>query len=329
MNEKALPVLEQYEFKIKGTRRVRGSYYCDTDRGLFLLKEYESSKGKLEVVEKLQEHLEKNGLEVDRVIKNKTGEFVSVGPDGGSYIVKKWYEHRECNPEDEEDVLQGVAVLARYHLYTTDMKGIFENEDLIPEGKDLRDTFQKHNRELQKVKRYVEKLKGKSDFEFQIKNEIDNFYEQALSAEEKLDRDVYQKLREMSLGKKQICHGNSQYHNFIFAENDAVLVNFIRMNVNIQIYDLYIYLKKTMEKNNWNIALGEKILTEYDRVRRIADEEMEVLRVMFTYPEKFWKIANSYFNSNKAWPSEKNREKLAQLIEQEKYRRKFLEELII
>lgn len=38
-------------------------------------------------------------------------------------------------------------------------------------------------------------------------------------------------------------------------------------------------------------------------------------------PEKFWKIINYYFNSNKAWYSEKNEEKLKQLQNQEEIRK--------
>lgn len=38
---------------------------------------------------------------------------------------------------------------------------------------------------------------------------------------------------------------------------------------------------------------------------------------VFLYPEKFWKIINYYFNSNKAWSSDKNQEKLKQFQFQE------------
>jgi len=48
---------------------------------------------------------------------------------------------------------------------------------------------------------------------------------------------------------------------------------------------------------------------------------------MFSYPEKFWKIINYYFNSNKAWYSEKNEEKLKQLQNQEEIRKKFIENM--
>lgn len=45
---------------------------------------------------------------------------------------------------------------------------------------------------------------------------------------------------------------------------------------------------------------------------------------MLCYPEKFWKIINYYYNSNKAWYSEKNEDKLKQFQKQEKNRWDFI-----
>lgn len=324
MNEKALPVLEQYEFKIKGTKRVRGSYYCDTNQGLMLLKEYENSKGKLEILEKLQSHLEDCGMTTDRVCRNKDGALISQGPDGGFYILKKWYEHRESEPDNESDIMKGAGALAGLHIHTKDLRSVFSEEDVIPKGKDFKETFEKHNREMMKVKRYVEKLKNKSAFEFDLKKEIDVYYEQALQAENSLDLDAYIRLSKEAAEHKTLCHGNSQYHNIIMVGEIPVLVNFIRTNINLQIYDLYIYLKKCMEKNNWNTALADKILNRYQKIRSLSEEEIKILKVLLTYPEKFWKIVNSYYNSNKAWLSEKNREKLEKFSQQKDAREQFI-----
>ena len=43
------------------------------------------------------------------------------------------------------------------------------------------------------------------------------------------------------------------------------------------------------------------------------------------FPEKFWKISNHYYNSNKAWVSGRDIEKLEKVIEQEAKRLTFLE----
>lgn len=102
------------------------------------------------------------------------------------------------------------------------------------------------------------------------------------------------------------------------------MVNMTKISYAPQIQDVYDYLRKAMEKNNWDITLGKKLLEEYNKMRRISEEEYEALKLMFSYPEKFWKIINYYYNSNKAWYSEKNEEKLKQLQNQEEVRWNFI-----
>ena len=48
---------------------------------------------------------------------------------------------------------------------------------------------------------------------------------------------------------------------------------------------------------------------------------------MFSYPEKFWKILNYYFNANKAWIPNKNMEKLKLAVNQNRMRREFVRTL--
>ena len=37
--EYELEVLEQYNIEVKGTRRIRGAFFCDTNEGTMLLKD--------------------------------------------------------------------------------------------------------------------------------------------------------------------------------------------------------------------------------------------------------------------------------------------------
>lgn len=39
-----------------------------------------------------------------------------------------------------------------------------------------------------------------------------------------------------------------------------------------------------------------KMLDEYDKVKPVSDIDLELLGVLFSFPEKFWKIINYYYN---------------------------------
>ena len=95
----------------------------------------------------------------------------------------------------------------------------------------------------------------------------------------------------------------------------------------IRVSDLANFMRKMLEKNGWNTGLGMDFIRAYDGVRRLSAQELRYLYLYMAYPEKFWKIANHYYNARKAWISGRNIEKLEKFIRQEEERERFLEAL--
>lgn len=56
------------------------------------------------------------------------------------------------------------------------------------------------------------------------------------------------------------------------------------------------------------------MLRVYQEIMPLSEEERDYLAIRFSYPEKFWKLINSYYHSNKAWIPEKDVEKRGQLL---------------
>jgi len=79
-----------------------------------------------------------------------------------------------------------------------------------------------------------------------------------------------------------------------------------------------------MEKYGWKERLGDNMLNAYSAVRPLSENELEYIKLRLVYPEKFWKVANAYYHSNKAWMSVKNMEKLNLAIRQTMEKERFL-----
>ena len=60
----------------------------------------------------------------------------------------------------------------------------------------------------------------------------------------------------------------------------------------------------------------------------MISQERENLYIRLSFPEKFWKLANQYYNGNKAWISDKMLEKLEMTVELNQKKREFLRYLI-
>ena len=89
--------------------------------------------------------------------------------------------------------------------------------------------------------------------------------------------------------------------------------------------DLYLFLRKTMEKNHYDWRLFERGIAGYSEQRSIDVHDLRFLYLLFLYPEKFWKISNQYYNHRKSWISPKMLEKLEKIPAQNQERHSFLQ----
>ena len=78
------------------------------------------------------------------------------------------------------------------------------------------------------------------------------------------------------------------------------MTNFSHWNFDVQMADLYRFMRKILEKYCWDPYIAEKMLSTYDSIRPISMSEWQNLKVRFVYPEKYWKLANHYYTHNKA-----------------------------
>ena len=207
------------------------------------------------------------------------------------------------------------------------------------------------------MKAYIRDKRQKNEFELSYLNYYETFYEQGLMAAKYLSGSAYPRLMENAIREQRVCHGNYTYHNIIMlrskaealskvyvppgwinrqplsvtelstAEGHIATTNFEKSYIGLQIYDLYQFIRKVMEKNDWDILYGSNIIEAYDRIKVISKEELRILYLLLLYPEKFWKITNFYYNGKKSWISGRNTQKLNIIGEQNDKKNMFLHRL--
>ena len=120
-----------------------------------------------------------------------------------------------------------------------------------------------------------------------------------------------------------LCHGNYTHHSVIVNDEYMATVNFDKLSYGLHVYDLYCLLRKTMEKNDWNIDIGIELIRQYDKENKLNKDEKEVLYILLAYPDKFRKLVNSYYNGKKSLMSIRISEKLAELVNSEIRKKEF------
>jgi len=357
VEDRSQEALKKYRLKIYNIYRARGAFLLETDCGLKLYKCFEGSRNRALFENKVKDHLLQHGYSnTDLFVKTTDDDIFSDDSAGCQYIMKNWYWGEECNLKELLQIEAASSNLARLHCILKDVD--FTREQLEHNiSPDLTETFDKRNRELKRVKAYIREKRQKNEFELSYLNYYDAFYEQGLLAADRLLSSSYQSLLAEAVKQRSVCHGNYTYHNIIMLKSKADAIsktyvppgwinkqplsvaelggsggmiattNFEKSYIGLQIGDLYQFVRKVMEKNDWDILYGSNIIEAYDRVKPISKAELNVLYLLLLYPEKFWKITNFYYNGKKSWVSGRNTQKLNMIGEQNAKKEMFLRRL--
>lgn len=332
MNDRAVNLLEQYEVEVLKTRKGRGAILCDTSRGCLIFKEYTGNEERLAAQNRLLAYLQQfDDIQVESIIPNREGGLYVRDHDEVRYLLKTYAEGRECNINDREECLESARLLARLHSHME-----FDMAENLPEGKGVvfpGTEYEKRNRELKRVRRYLKQRSQKTWFEICLQQNFDYFLEQAftLSREwaeyENIRREDTTRASADRNPKMTYCHGDYQYHNLLRTAAGWFVMNFEKCVPDDPVRDLYLLMRKLLEKNNWSVALGRDLMEAYEESRPLSALSRIDLYYRLAYPEKFWKIVNFYYNSGKAWIPGRNLEKLEKIVEQEKEKQQFLDTL--
>ena len=320
MNERALKVLEQYELEIAGTRRGRGNFIFETDKGSKQLCEFHGSEKKLEVQNRILWKIREAGCRmVDTAVENREGKLVSADRDENRYVVKDWFPGRECGVFCERDILAAVEHLARLHQLMR-----FPEETKEYCGVPLREELVRRTRELKKVRAFVRGREPRQPFEQLFLNSFQIFWEQAAAAVERAGTLYGEQELDAEIESGAVCHGDYNYHHVLFLDCGIATTEFGRFRFDFQVNDLYQFARKILEKHDWDAGLGMRMVEAYERIRPLPRLEREILAVRMAYPEKFWKLTNHYYGSRKAWLPARYLQKLELLLQQQDARNNFI-----
>lgn len=313
-----------YGFQVDVLRRGRGSWILETNQGLRLLKEYRGSVNRLEFEEEVLRSLDgMETLRADRYMRNSAGELLSTAEDGTRYIVKEWFADPECDLKDEREVLSAVRALALLHrqFRRIERQEAWNRRSMI--SPPLFEAMRRHNRELKKARTYIRGKRKKNEFELCVIGNFERFAAQSVEAERGMAQ-LYETHGKEILDGYAVCHGEPDYHHILIGNGYVAVTEFNQMHLGVQMEDLYYFLRKVMEKHDWNVRLGQQILETYERVLPVSGSERQVLYYLLLYPEKYWKQINFYYNANKAWVPAKSTEKIRKLEAQQEAKERFI-----
>ena len=324
MSEKLSEVFEAYDMEVYQVVRGRESSILKTDKGIRQLKKLTVGEKRLNAEKRYKEELLAGGFSgIDFCIENMSGELVSYDRYGNAYVLRNYFEGSEANLTNLEDVRLAVESLAKLHIVG---RKIFQTTEHDVHVRHVSD-FRKRNQELKRVRAFIMKKKQKKAFEELYIQAFEYFYNQALECEKNFDVEIFENIKE-HIG---YCHGMYNQHSVIISRDEkpfrVFTTSFDKFHVGNQLTDLYHFLRKAVEKNNYSFHIVQYILNCYSAVCPLSVRDIEYIYILYSYPEKFYKISNQYMNAPKNWISPKMMEKLNKVIADEDQKKDILLQL--
>jgi len=80
-----------------------------------------------------------------------------------------------------------------------------------------------------------------------------------------------------------------------------------------------------MRKCNWDINEARVIIDSYRSVENISSDEFLIMKYILQFPQKFWRVANKYYNSKRSWSEKSFVVRLQEVIDEVRHHNAFMD----
>ncbi|MDP4182435.1 MAG: CotS family spore coat protein [Bacillota bacterium] len=315
-------IASKFNLTVKNITPLRDAHILNTSKGKKLLRKPTLPPERIIFIHAAKEHLFKNGFtNLDRYLCAQDN-YPYMIFDNNLYTITDMFEGRECNFDDSKDVMNASILLASMHKAS---KGFIQPPDCVSRdelGK-LPKYFSKRLEDIKRL-RNIAKKEG-SKFDYLYLKHFDYFYNLGENSLNQLKNSRYNDLVETARKEGVFCHHDFTYHNIICSENKTYAINFDYCCFELCIYDLANFLRRKMRKCKWSHNEAKIILDKYRSINDLDRSEFDALKIILQFPQKFWRVANKYYNSKRSWSEKSYLSKLQEVIDELEYHKKFIE----
>ncbi|MCK4260126.1 MAG: CotS family spore coat protein [Halanaerobiales bacterium] len=319
-------ILELWGIEMYKVRLVRNIYKIWTDQGIYCLKPVTERGSCLRFFDSVLRHVQSRDFQVQAHYEyTQNGEPFGVF-NGNRWILTPWIDGKEIKYRSFKEVIEGARVLAKFHQAA---------EGYVPEiGIKVKDKQGKWPDKLVRrvgdIKDYIQTAQAEdSDFDRYFLKYADWILKSAEETLKLICNSNYDQKVEDSLEQVQICHGDPASRNFVIDKKGQIhMIDFDSMKFDLPVVDLWRFLRRVLNRNQWNMRLVTKIIDGYNSERRLDQDDYRLLAIFLEFPEKIWRVLHHYYErrGRENWSQYSSLRKLLKLLAQVEEREKFLAE---
>ncbi len=312
--------------RVLASKPMRAVNMVQTDQGLAIIKEVFREPDKILYIHNLKEYLFESGFTcLDRYMLS-VYQLPFLFVDNRVFVMERFIKGRECsftNPFDREKI---VKALARLHLAG---KGY-----VPPTGSASRNNIGKWKKsdssklnDLLAFKRLAKAKKKKSRFDRLFLEDVDHYIEMGWRGFDTLNHSQYDVVCDKAARDNTVCHHDYTYHNLIIDEFGNVnVIDFDYSCHELPVYDLAALILKILRRYSYDIDMAVQLMQYYHEVSPLNRDDCILMLSLFEFPQKFWRIAERYYNGKTDWKEELFISKYNDIICDKAFQADFIEE---
>lgn len=288
-------ILANWGLKPVQAEKIKDVFKVKTDQGVKNLKVSPLKPNRLIFVHQAIRHLVKSGFTGMKPIIPTTNRETYVSDGQYAYTLFDWIEGRQCNFANQQELGDATRVLAEMHRHTLGFVPPPHSNMRKQLGKCLVH-FKERFYNLLEYQQTARLMPNDPFAQVYLENS-DYFIALAAQAIAKLKQSHYHELVIRAGIEQPFCYGDPAARNFILTpEGRVFLIDFDSCRIDLPIMDLVKFIRRVMKKHRWSYPTARVIMNAYQEVNPLSPDELGVMKAVFYFPQKFWRISTRYFH---------------------------------
>ncbi|UOF90176.1 CotS family spore coat protein [Fodinisporobacter ferrooxydans] len=315
-------VISEYDFSPLRVKMVRNVLRLRGANGDRMFKKVAYSDTRLAFVHGVVEHVYHNGYPyVPRFIRNKFGDAY-VLDHSGQYYMTDWLPGRELELRKPQQLEQMAENLARFHKAAA---GYQSSEPLFESKDDVSSQWRRYLAKLQSYRQAILQKHTPDEFDRLFLENWDYITEMIEDALFQLHHSPYPELIANARAAQQICHGSISRQNILADDERMYFVDFDHCHYGPVIQDLAALLHRYMPRCEWDEDVVLGIVDRYKEVRKLSNEELQVLNVYLQFPVRPVQVIEWYYEKLKNWDLDTYVDELLKSLDRDEDRDDFVD----
>jgi CotS family spore coat protein len=274
--------------------KVKDVYKVRTNRGYKNLKVSPFNPKRLIFVHQAIRHLMRQGFPHMYPIIPALNGNTYIGIANKAYSLFNWIEGRQCNFANFPELSESGKILAEFHQCSEGF--------IPPPHSNMRDQIDKCLQHFER--RYQQLLEfaaiaghtPNDSFAQLFLTNLPFYLPLARRAIDKLYHSSYGQLVHLARTRQTFCHGDPAARNFILTPHRQIfLIDFDSCRLDLPVMDLIKFTRRVLKKQQWSFPTAKFLIDAYQQVQPLNSSELEVMKAVFYFPQKFWRMANRHF----------------------------------